>query len=145
MIVKDGFHILLRRMRRKGLGLRIFHRQLENAKALGVSRIETRAGRSNDENGYYTWPRFGFDGPLPEQIVENLPLGLEDARNVLELMGCEKGRLWWKEHGETVDVAFDLTDGSRSWEAFQRYVGNRLCSRLAGRDEASARGARRLL
>lgn len=126
VIVKDGFQILLGSMRRKGLGTRIFHRQLENARALGVVRIETRAGRSEDENGYYTWPRFGFDGPLSKRIKQALPLGLEHVDTVLELMDCEKGRMWWREHGETIDVAFDLSDGSRSQKVFQRYVLGKL-------------------
>lgn len=126
VIVKDAFHIHVEDMRRQGLGLRIFHRQLENAKTLGIQRIETIAGRRDGENGYYTWPRFGFDGPLPEEIHEKLPLGLEHARTVLDLIDCEKGRLWWREHGDTIDVAFDVAEGSRSRKVFERYVRNKL-------------------
>lgn len=121
-----GFHIHLRSMRRRGLGLCVFHRQLENVKPLGVKRIETTAGRSSDENGYYTWPRFGFNGPLPTRIRRNLPPGLEDARTVLDLMAREKGRLWWKEHGVAIRVVFQVTEGSRSRTVFEQYVGNRL-------------------
>ena len=126
VLVKDGFHIHVEDMRRRGLGLRIFHRQLENAKTLGIRRIETIAGRRDGENGYYTWPRFGFDGPLPEKIKEKLPLGLEHAHSVLDLIDCEKGRLWWREHGDTIDVAFDVAEGSRSRKVFERYVRNKL-------------------
>ncbi|GAG31337.1 unnamed protein product, partial [marine sediment metagenome] len=118
VIVMEGFHIHERDLQGKGFGLKIFHRQLANAKALGVDRIETTAGRRNDENGYYTWPRFGFDGPLSQRIIENLPLGLEHVRTVLELIECEKGRLWWKQHGETIDVTFDVADRSRSRKVF---------------------------
>lgn len=133
VIIIEGFHIQIRSMQRKGLGLRVFHRQLENAKALGVARIEAIAGRRDDENGYYTWPRFGFDGPLPGKVKRNLPLGLEGVRTVLDLMQCEKGRRWWRRHGCTIRVAFDLADFSRSGEAFQRYVGGKLKRGCAGR------------
>jgi hypothetical protein len=125
-IEKAGFHIHLRSMQRRGLGMRIFHRQLENAKALGVARIEAVAGRRHDENGYYTWPRFGFDGPLPDEVKRRLPLGIEDADTVLDLMACEKGRLWWRRHGCTIPVAFDLADHGRSHGVFQRYVWEKL-------------------
>ena len=132
VIDKAGFHIQPRSMQRRGLGLRIFHRQFENAKALDVARIEAIAGRRQDENGYYTWPRFGFDGPLPDEIKRNLPLGLEHARTVLDLIECEKGRLWWRQHGCTIRVTFDLADRSRSRRVFQRYVHEKLKRGAAG-------------
>jgi GNAT superfamily N-acetyltransferase len=112
-------------MRRQGLGLRIFTRQLTTANALGVGRIETTAGRSLHENGYYTWPRFGFDGPLPPEIKRRLPRGLDHADTVLDLMEYEKGRLWWKAHGVVVHLAFDLVGRSRSWSVFARYLGRK--------------------
>ena len=113
-------------MRQTGLGLRIFRRQLTTASALGASRIETVAGRKRGENGYYTWPRFGFDGPLPWEVRRNLPLGLDHAQHVLDLMELEKGRLWWKTHGIPVRLVFDLAHHSRSWGVFDRYLGGKL-------------------
>ena len=86
VLLNDGFHIHARHMQNQGLGLRIFHRQAYNAAALGVDRIETIAGRQARENGYYTWPRFGFDGALPASIRRILPLGLDGSRSVLDLM-----------------------------------------------------------
>jgi len=121
-IINDGFHIHRPVMQRRGIGLRIFARQLHTATAFGVKHIRTRAGRRGGENGYYTWPRFGFDGPLPEAIRPKLPIGLEHARTVLDLMECEKGRLWWREHGVTIDVVFDTGSGSRSRRTFARYL-----------------------
>jgi len=126
VVVKEGAGILRRKMQRKGLGLSIFHRQVENTMALGVDCIETLAGRRDDENGYYTWPRFGFDGRLPAEVIENLPPGLEDAVTVLDLMDCEQGRVWWREHGTTIRVLFDLTEGSRSRMMFDGYVRSKL-------------------
>lgn len=113
-------------MQRNGLGLRIFRRQLAQAKALGIRRIEVTAGRSRVENGYYTWPRFGMNGPLPAEIRRALPPGLRSARSVLDLTESEPGRWWWKAHGTTVELAFDLSDGSRCWRVFHQYLRSRL-------------------
>ena len=99
--------------------------QLDHARRLHVSRIELVAGRRSRENGYYSWPRFGFDGPLPSLVQRELPGDLRHARNVLDLMECQSGRQWWKEHGVPVPVAFDMTRHSRSWEVFRRYVRER--------------------
>ena len=133
-----GFQILHSRMQRRGLGLRIFHRQLENATALGIARIEAVAGRRGDENGYYTWPRFGFEGPLPGRIHARLPPGLARARTVLDLMESDHGRLWWREHGCRIRVVFDLAGGSRSREVFRRYVDEKL--QRAGADALASGG-----
>jgi len=122
VLVIEAFCILPRRMRRRGLGLRMLGRQLAFAKRLGVLRIETTAGRRGDENGYYTWPRYGFNGPLPTEIGRILPPRLHHAQSVLDLIQCDYGRHWWSEHGTTLDVAFDLADRSRCWRVFDRYV-----------------------
>jgi len=122
VLVIDAMHILALPMRRRGLGLAVLRRKLASARRLGVSRIETTAGRRSGENGYYTWPRFGFDGPLPTDVRRILPSPLSHARRVLDLFECDGGRRWWAEHGTTVEVAFDLADRSRSWTAFSGYV-----------------------
>lgn len=118
----DGFHILLHRLRGRGLGLCMFHRQAMAAAALGVDHIELVAGRRADENGYYTWPRLGFDGLLPARLRSMLPVEMRDARSVLDLMECERGRVWWREHGVTIRAAFDLLAGSRSRLVLDRYL-----------------------
>ncbi|HUT11864.1 MAG TPA: hypothetical protein VMY42_15290 [Thermoguttaceae bacterium] len=138
VIVIDAFHIHVVNMRKKGLGLQIFHRQLSNAELLGIRRIKTIAGRGEDENGYYTWPRFGFDGPLSGKIRDCLPPGFERARSMLDLMDCEKGRLWWREHGEAIEVTFVVAAGSRSREVFRRYVRGRFRSLCAGKRKPSS-------
>jgi len=124
VLVIDGMHIH-GSMRQKGLGLRIFARQLTTARNLGVTRIETTAGRRKSENGYYTWPRFGFDGPLPRRVKRHLPRRLVRAQNVLDLMECQTGRLWWRAYGISIRLAFDVTTQSRSWDVFRRYLGRK--------------------
>jgi hypothetical protein len=122
----DGFHIFLRAMRRQGLGLQVHYRQARNAAACGVDRIDLWAGRRHDENGYYTWPRYGFDCLLPASIRRRLPIGLERSQTLLDLMSCEKGRQWWEAHGVAVRVRFDLAPGSRSQRVLAEYVRTRI-------------------
>ena len=125
VLINEALHIHRHNMRRRGLGLRIFHRQLIHAHALGIKRIETVAGRGKYENGYYTWPRFGFDGPLPIGIQRSLPPELAGARSVLDLMDRGNGRLWWREHGIPIRLAFLVDGQSRSRLVFARYVRGR--------------------
>jgi hypothetical protein len=122
VLLNDGFHIRLRRSQGRGLGLRVFRRQVAGAAALGIDSIQATASRRGDENGYYTWPRFGFDGAMPARLRRDLPSGLRWARTVLDLMEREEGRLWWRAHGATIRVTFDLRAGSRSRAALQRYA-----------------------
>jgi hypothetical protein len=121
VLMNEGFYILYRNLRNHGLGLSMFSRQVIATTLLGVHCIELIAGRRNDENGYYTWPRFGFEGVLPASVRRELPIGLDDARTVLDLMESERGRTWWLEHGTTIHAVFDLTLGSRSLDVLQRY------------------------
>lgn len=133
VLFNEGFHIHRRSLQRRGFGLRVVYRQFHAAKSLGVLRIVAMGGRSDEENGYYTWPRFGFDGPLPAQIRQRLPLGLRRARTALDLIDCEAGRRWWRQNGVPLHVSFDLADGSRSWAVFERYL------RQAGRKAESGK------
>jgi hypothetical protein len=141
VLINDGFHIHARGLQRRGFGSHVFLRQAMNAAALGIARIELVAGRRADENGYYTWPRLGFDGVLPDALREQLPIGVEDARTVLDVMESEKGRAWWRECGATIPVAFDLADGSRSRAVLARYVAAKM--NFAGGQKLVLKSARR--
>jgi hypothetical protein len=39
-----------------------------------------------------------------------------------ELMKTGSGALWWKEHGDTLDMTFDLKAGSTSRKAHDKYL-----------------------
>jgi hypothetical protein len=125
VIVNEAFHILRRSCQTGGLGLRVFSRQVDYARSLGIDRIETVAGRRAYENGYYTWPRYGFEGRLSPNTRQRLPSGLGRADTVLDLMASEPGRRWWKRYGEPLRVAFDLSHRSRSWKVLQHYLRRR--------------------
>lgn len=114
----------------KGFGSKMFASLVKNASGLGVSEIRGDLSRTTaaeakehgirQENGYYSWPRFGFDGSVK---------GLGDkSMKVSELMKTDSGRKWWKENGTTFSGVFDLKPGSTSmkaWEAYRKAKGIR--------------------
>ncbi len=122
VLVIEELHVHRRGMQTQGLGLAIFARQLSHARRLGIRRIETVAGRGRRENGYYTWPRFGFDAPLPLEVRRRLPMMFRRAARVGDLMEREAGRSWWRKHGVPLSLAFDLESRSRCWKRFDRYI-----------------------
>jgi hypothetical protein len=126
VLLNDGFHISVAHLQRRGLGLYIVQRQVAAAAALGIDRIEVLAGRRRHENGYYTWPRFGFEGRLPARLRRTLPIELQDAATLLDLMECETGRSWWRENGVSIGARFDLAAGSRSRTALAQYVRSKM-------------------
>ena len=141
MLLNDGFHISLAHRQRRGLGLHIVHRQVAAAAALGVDRIEVLAGRRRHENGYYTWPRFGFESVLPAQLRRTLPTDLRSAQTVLDLMECAQGRAWWRANGVSIGARFDLAAGSRSRAAFEQYVRSKMNLRSGPKTNLENRSA----
>jgi hypothetical protein len=120
------------------IGLRAFAREAQHAHDEGVSHIETNAFRvkgSVDPDtgkerwaGYYVWPRYGYDGPIPHYSVKSLPQWkdlpehLQEAKNVSELMVDPVGRKWWQTHGDAIDVVFDLKADSYSMKTLNSYL-----------------------
>jgi len=101
-----------------GLGLRLFAIQAHTAADLGVGTIALEAaGSANSRtfNGYYTWPRYGFDAVLTEAERASVPQELGTVERVSDLMRTEAGRRWWRARGGPKQMEFDLTPGSRSW------------------------------
>lgn len=103
---------------RGGLGSKVFARQVAEARRLGVDQITTTAARREGVfNGYYTWARFGYDGPVPPDLAAEF-----GVTTMQELMSTEQGRAAWKARGRTWDATFDLRDGSASLTALERYL-----------------------
>lgn len=132
ILVVDSFHIHQPAHRGSGLGLRVFTQLLSAARRLDIVRIETTAGRQADENGYYTWPRYGFAGRLPDPVRRRLPPELAAATDVLELMRSQAGRHWWRRFGISMRLAFDVRPGSPSRRAFARYYRERQAAEYRG-------------
>lgn len=127
VLICGGYRILDRRLSGQCLALQMFRRQLIGARRLDMRIVLAVADRGPVENGYYLWPRFGFDAALPPPILRSLPRSLRSARRVLDLMQSETGRRWWRRHGTALDVAFDLRPGSRCWAVFHRYLQEKRC------------------
>ena len=126
------------------IGLRAFARQVEQSQAAGISHIETYAARSPGETyidkngvvkekwaGYYVWPSYGYDGPLRSYTVNalqasGLPAKLKAATRIRQVMAEDAGREWWKEHGNSIDVRFDLMPGSYSMKNLDTYLQKKL-------------------
>ena len=119
------------------LGLKAFARQVQYSQEAGVSHIETNAFRWKADidpdtgkekwSGYYVWPRFGYDGPIPQRLLdspiwETLPAPLRGVRFVRKLIADPVGREWWKANGVAIDVKFDLTPGKYSMETLNTYL-----------------------
>lgn len=108
-----------------GFGLRVLAKQVAQARILGIDRISTLAARNSSMNGYYTWPRYGFDGPLEEGHIFDLPEKFQGAEYVSDLMESEEGRQYWREYGDSIRVSFDLAPDGYSMHVLQNYLETR--------------------
>lgn len=109
----------------KGMGTRILYRQVVESSAAGVTRIDTHAAGSKKDykyNGYYTWPRLGYDGDIPDKARDKLPKEYASAVTVRDLFMLEGGAEWWKENGSAFDASFSLEPGSVSMEILEEYA-----------------------
>lgn len=119
-----------------GVGMKSFGSQVAHAAKHGVSKLETTAGGEaggrTDMNGYYTWPRLGYDGQVrthnlskainPRPKMDDIPLKVPPPPTVSRMMKTEYGRNWWKENGAAISLQFDLAPGSPSRKVFARYA-----------------------
>lgn len=115
----------------RGTGLGIFGRQVEQARRMGVSRIDAFAARKKGAyNGYYTWPRFGYDADLPRGTGRRASAAVGgEVRRISDLMKTPEGREWWKQHGRSSQMGFDLAEGSNSIRVWESYLAERIKAR----------------
>lgn len=104
-----------------GFGTHMLARMVDAAARVGVDRIDTDAIRDSHANGYYTWPRLGYDGPIPFKLTTKLPKGLRTARWLSDLMKTPEGRDWWKANGVGVKLSFDPKPGSQSRQVLVKH------------------------
>ncbi len=112
----------------KGQGLHLFEQQVKGLQSLGVKKVACSAagGPSGGGNGFYTWPRFGYSGPMSENQVAALPDDIRKSlgknRDIQDLFDLPGGAEAWKQHGSGLPkLTFDLTPGSRNWQALEKY------------------------
>lgn len=113
--LKKGF-------RGKGIGLKIFSQQVEQATKHGFHSIEAHAvgypgdaAKEYGRNGYNTWAQFGFDGVIDHGYGPN------GEKTVHEVMMAPGGRAWWRANGSAFMGTFSLSEGSTSRRVFDEY------------------------
>lgn len=123
----------------------------EGPKRMEELRDVPEADIDEDEpmQGYYVWPRLGFDAEIykvmpdlhermPEEVRERMN-SLADDDNMearfRHLMMFPEGRDWWREWGDSADLSFPLDDTDPDydpvpWQVLSRYAAEK--ARLAG-------------
>jgi len=149
----------------KDMGTYIFYRQAQVARSLGLKYIICDAYRLEDDfgnltyNGYYTWPRLGFDANMFTKIIKlnayrnNYAedgrydnIDLSRINNISDLMRDDVGRKFWKEFGTTLrDCKFDLSIDSKSNQTLEiylldRYSKKRLLKEIQNEERHDKRG-----
>lgn len=108
-----------------GTGTKALARQMDASRRLGIDAVEaTASGSPTDKryNGFYTWPRLGYDGPLSARMKAKLPEDFGSPTLVSELIATPEGRKWWKANGEPFEARFDPRKGSRSMRVLDAYL-----------------------
>lgn len=133
------------KLRDQGFGTNLLLNQVRGASGIGISRLECNAagfkGDPKGFNGYYTWPRLGFDGPIPGFLREKVDRVFPEAKNISDLLKSSEGRSWWKENGDAQNVSFDLKEGSQSRRVLDAYVAER-AARQGGKSTGVERNGR---
>lgn len=127
--------------RGSGIGTRVFAAQVSASQKAGFAYIQclasgdAAAAAAGGPNGYYTWPRLGYDMSLtdPATQYEGVSSAYEAARSafpnaetVLDIFMSPGGREWWRENGTDIeDARFDLAPGSRSLAILAAYLRER--------------------
>lgn len=131
----ETFFIHNQDLQGQGLGAQVFSDEVQTLSKLGVDRIDTYAAGTGAQpggaNGYYTWPRFGYVGELPDESLQALqsavasgdvPSSWAQYTTVQELMQTPEGRAWWKTNGSDIQVSFDLHPDSLSMRLLNAYL-----------------------
>ena len=106
----------------EGLGTRMMATTLLTAARLGIPEVQLKAAGKPD-NGYYTWPRLGFNGVLPDSLRKAAGrAGFSGAETILDVFDRPGGREWWKANGARMEVSFTLDREGRSMKTLLNYL-----------------------
>lgn len=119
----------------RGQGHQRFADQLEaldklpQVKKISVPDAAGMAG-SRMFNGYYTWPRYGFNAPLTEehrsQLSPELNAQLGEGADFHKLYSHPNGPAEWKANGKAItDMEFDPAPNSEHRKRFAEYHAKR--------------------
>lgn len=139
LVMTNNTFELKSRSQHKGLGTKTLLRQVKALRKAGFEKIELTASKMQDPdfNGYYTWPRLGFDGAINSMAIQTKAqedLNIPRPNKVSEIMQLGKrGADWWKANGHTILADFDLNPkslSSRVLAAYQKEKGLTLRAEL---------------
>ena len=112
----------------QGFGTHVLASQVRAARAAGVKELKLyAAGSPHDRawNGFYSWPRMGFVGPLSDNVItfaRRAGFTLSDSATTADLMRQPGGAEWWKRSGTGGNMTFDLSDDSVSMQVHTDYL-----------------------
>jgi len=123
----------------QGMGSAIFADEVQSLSNLGVKYIVTEAGgdgatlAANPQalNGFYTWPRLGYNGKLEHEALQaikdavergELPKSYGSFSTIQQLMRTPQGRAWWKLNGKEMRLKFNLAPNSLSMRVLKAYL-----------------------
>ena len=116
----------------RGFGTRILAAQVRAARELGVKLLDLTAGGSPTDadtpermNGYYTWPKLGYEGKLSTAHItaaRAAGIPLPDKATTTDLFNHAEGPGWWKANGSQLKMVFDLADDSTCMERLNDYL-----------------------
>ncbi|WP_243771595.1 hypothetical protein [Burkholderia sp. D-99] len=125
-----------------GFGAAMLWRIVRACDTLGIARISALAmgGRKSPPEpggprllGYYAWPRFGFDAPIPGvhadeaalfQYFQGYPVGLADGslRSLRTLYATRFGQDFWRAAGSHRWMTFDVAPCGACVSTLQEYL-----------------------
>jgi hypothetical protein len=119
-----------------GWGMKAMLQMVQTARKMGIDHLhmEHAAGDALKEgkayNGYYTWPRLGWDGELDGHNKTRLPDHLQGVNTFHELMADPVNREHWRLNGnDAMNLYFDARRGSEHTRRLASYVKNFLQAR----------------
>jgi len=87
-----------------------FSRQKAACESLGISTIHITGSKSSISQGYYFYPLFGFNAPIPPDFLHLLSKEIAQSRTLLDLYENPQGRKIWFLCGFPCDMVFDLDE-----------------------------------
>ena len=128
--------------RGSGTGVKMLADSVEAAHQAGIDKVTMTAvgagpkgrfpdhpGASGGENGYYVWPRLGFDGPVEKAGIsaepEKWPEPFKSATNVSDLLRLPGGAQHWKDYGDEIPLSMDTHPDSPGRQVMDAYVKQR--------------------
>jgi hypothetical protein len=130
-----------------GMGTRMLASQVGAGADEGFRFIEAEAGGGpgGNMNGYYTWPRLGFNAQLMDGDLEDLEdhdpeaawqvqqlaevdedrMWPDAPAEIFHVMAIPAARKWWEEEGHKLMVAFPLSedfDGGKAYQLLRAYT-----------------------